>query len=246
MSSVSYGRTVYLSPNGNDSNPGTLAQPFFTLNKAWTIIAPGDTVYLRGGLYQYKSTQYLKDKNGSSSATIKVWAYPGEIPIITKNTTTSFSYTWTSGILFTGNYFHWKGIEITGFTQQDSKVYTGFRISDSNNNVFEQINSHHNGHGCVITGKSSGNLVLNSDFHHNQDPLTTLKYGNADGLELCYIPAGLTNTIRGCRFWWNTDDGIDLWQNDGVVIIENSWAWNNGFIPDTYTPAGNGNGFKLG
>jgi hypothetical protein len=246
VSSISYGRTFFLSPNGNDSNPGTLAQPFFTLNKAWTVIAPGDTIYLRGGLYPYKSTQYLKDKSGNSTATIKVWAYPGEIPVITKNTTTSFAYTWSSGILFTGNYFHWKGIEISGFTQQDYRVYTGFRISDSNNNVFEQINSHHNGHGCVLTGNSSGNLVLNSDFHNNQDPLSSIKYGNADGLEICYIPAGLTNTVKGCRFWWNSDDGIDLWQNDGVVIIENSWSWNNGFIPDTYTPAGNGNGFKLG
>jgi len=245
-SSISYCRTLYLSPNGNDSNPGTLAQPFFTLNKAWTVIAPGDTVFLRGGSYQYKSTQYLKDKNGNASSLIKVWAYPGEKPILTKNTTISFSYTWSSGILFTGNYFHWKGIEITGFIQVDNKVYTGFRISDSNNNTFEQINSHHNGHGCVITGNSSGNLVLNSDFHNNQDPLTTPQYGNADGLEICYIPTGLTNSVKGCRFWWNSDDGIDLWQNDGIVLIDSCWSWNNGFLPGTNTPAGNGNGFKLG
>ena len=173
LSSISYGRTFYLSPKGNDFNPGTLAQPFFTLNKAWTVISPGDTIYLRGGSYQYVSTQYLTNKNGNSSNMIKVWAYPGEIPVITKNITTGFAYTWASGILFTGNYFHWRGIEISGFIQQDNSVYTGLRISDSNNNIFEQINSHHNGHGCVITGKSGNNLVLNSDFHHNQDPLTT-------------------------------------------------------------------------
>lgn len=244
--SISYSRTFYLSPSGKDSNPGTSSQPFFSLSKVWTVIAPGDTVYLRGGSYQYSSTQYLKDKNGTSSNLIKIWSYPGETPVITRNSTISFSYTWASGILFTGNYFHWRGIEISGFTQQDNSVYTGLRISDSNNNIFEQINSHHNGHGCVITGKSGSNLVLNSDFHHNQDPLTTLKYNNADGLEICYIPAGLTNTVRGCRFWWNTDDGIDLWQNDGLVVIENCWSWNNGYIPDTNTPAGNGNGFKLG
>lgn len=246
LGSISYGRTFYLSPTGIDTNPGTLTQPFFTLNKAWTIIAPGDTIYLRGGIYQYKSTQYLKDKNGNSSNMINVWSYPGENPVITKNSTTSFAYTWASGILFTGNYFHWRGIEISGFPQQDSMVYTGLRISDANNNVFEQIDSHHNGHGCVITGKSGNNLVLNCDFHHNQDPLTTLQYNNADGLEICYIPAGLTNTVKGCRFWWNSDDGIDLWQNDGITIIESCWSWNNGFIPDTNTPAGNGSGFKLG
>jgi predicted Rdx family selenoprotein len=246
LCSISYGRTFYLSPQGADSNPGTLDQPFFTLNKAWTVLAPGDTIYLRGGIYQYESTQYLKDKEGNSTNLIKIWSYPDEQPIITRDPSSYFAYTWASGILFSGNYFHWKGIEITGFKQQDHSVYTGLRVSDANNNIFEQINSHHNGHGCVITGKSGNNLVLNSDFHHNQDPLTTLEYSNADGLEICYIPAGFTNTVKGCRFWWNSDDGIDLWQNDGVVVIDNCWSWNNGFIPDTYEIAGNGSGFKLG
>lgn len=244
ISALSNGKTYYLSPTGLDSNPGTINQPFLTLKKSWTVIMAGDTIYLRGGLYQYETTQFLTGKNGTSTNPIKIWAYPGEVPVITKKT--SFTYTWHSGICFTGNYFHWRGIEITGFTQTSATIYVGLRVTDASNNIFEQINSHHNGHGCVITGKSGNNLVLNSDFHHNQDPLTTPKYDNADGLEICDIPAGLTNTVKGCRIWWNSDDGIDLWQNDGAVIIENSWSWNNGYIPDTYTPAGNGNGFKFG
>ena len=237
-------KTFYLSPSGNDVNPGTFQLPFFSLNMAWNKLSAGDTVYLRGGTYRYNSTQFLAGKNGAADNLIKIWSYPGEKPIITKSVI--FSYTWASGICFTGNYFHWKGIEITGFAQESPTIYVGLRVTDSNHNIFEQINSHHNGHGCVITGKSGNNLVLNSDFHHNQDPLTTPKYDNADGLEICYIPEGLTNIVRGCRFWWNSDDGIDLWQNDGAVTIENCWSFNNGFIPDTYTAAGNGSGFKLG
>ena len=237
-------KTFYLSPSGNDVNPGTIQLPLFSLNMTWNKLSAGDTVYLRGGTYRYNSTQFLTGKNGAAENLIKIWSYPGETPIITKSAI--FSYTWASGICFTGNYFHWKGIEITGFAQESPTIYVGLRITDSNHNIFEQINSHHNGHGCVITGKSGNNLVLNSDFHHNQDPLTTPKYDNADGLEICYIPEGLTNMVRGCRFWWNSDDGIDLWQNDGAVTIESCWSFNNGFIPDTYTAAGNGSGFKLG
>jgi len=244
--SISFGRTYYLSPEGSDSNPGTVTQPFFTLNKVWTVIFAGDTVFLRGGTYNFNSTQYLINKKGTATNTIKIWAYPGEIPVITRNTTTGFKDIWQSGICFTGDYFHWKGLEITGYTQLESKVYTGFRVSDSNNNIIENINSHHNGHGFTLSGKSNGNLILNCDFYYNQDPLTDPKYEDADGLEICYIPAGMTNTIRGCRFWWNTDDGLDLWENDGTVLIDSCWSWNNGFIPGTFTPAGNGNGFKLG
>jgi hypothetical protein len=95
--------------------------------------------------------------------------------------------------------------------------------------------------------ESGDNLVLNCDFHDNQDPYTSGDpYGNADGLEITYIPEGMTNVVRGCRFWWNTDDGIDLIDNASAVVVESSWAWYNGFIPDTFEPGGNGNGFKLG
>lgn len=244
MSLFLSGRTFYLSPTGLDTNPGTITEPFYSLNKAWTVISAGDTVYMRGGSYKYTSTQFLKGKNGTSNLPINIWAFPGEAPIITRDT--DFTYTWSSGVCLTGNYLHLKGIEITGFTQENSNIFAGLRVTDSNHNTFEQINSHHNGHGCVISGKSTGNLILNSDFHHNQDPLTSPKYDNADGLELCDIPAGYTNTIKGCRIWWNSDDGIDLWKNDGIVIIDSCWSWNNGFVPDTFTPAGNGNGIKMG
>jgi hypothetical protein len=57
---------------------------------------------------------------------------------------------------------------------------------------------------------------------------------------------GHTNTVRGCRFWWNTDDGIDLIDNRGVVKVESCWSWYNGYVPGTFQTGGNGNGFKLG
>lgn len=237
-------KTYYVSPTGTDSNSGTINSPFFTLNKAWTAISAGDTVYLRGGNYHYIASQYLNGKSGTNSQTIKIWGYPGEKPIITKSA--NFVYRQNCGIYFSGNYFHWKGIEITGFRQIGIEIITGFKVQDANHNIFELLNSHHNGHGMILARTSDNNLILNSDFHHNSDPLTTIPYENADGLEICYIPAGLTNKVRGCRFWWNSDDGIDLWENDGSVIIDSCWSWNNGYLPDTSTPAGNGVGFKLG
>ncbi|MDZ7634085.1 MAG: Ig-like domain-containing protein [Bacteroidales bacterium] len=60
------------------------------------------------------------------------------------------------------------------------------------------------------------------------------------------IPTGNLNTVRGCRFYENADDGIDLWNNEGVVVIENCWSWRNGYREDGVTPGGDGAGFKLG
>ncbi len=245
LSVLSSATTYYLSPDGNDLlGNGSIENPWFTLNKAWKVIAAGDTIYMRGGTYVLNSPQILTGKSGTDGKFIKVWAYSGENPILTKSAL--FNYTFYCGVYFKGNYCHFKGLEIKGYEQITENVWSGLRVEGSNNNIFELLNIHNNGHGCVITGNSDKNLVLNCDFHHNQDPLTPNKYNNADGLEICYIPSGVTNMVKGCRFWWNSDDGIDLWQNDGLVSIDSCWSWNNGYIPDTYTTAGNGNGFKLG
>jgi hypothetical protein len=41
--SLSAGSSYYVSPTGNDSNPGTEAQPFRTIGKAATVVQPGNT-----------------------------------------------------------------------------------------------------------------------------------------------------------------------------------------------------------
>ena len=243
------GATYYVSPGGSDSNPGTIAQPFFTLKKAWTVISAGDIVYLRGGTYFYPTNQELTGKNGTAGNLIKIWAYPGETPIITK--AGSFSFTHSAGIYFIGDYFHWKGITITGFKQIDSNFWGGMRADGSSHNIFETLNVHHNGHGfaCVgITGNCDDNLFLDCDFHHNYDPLTPGDpYGNADGLEIGEITSTSSiNTVRGCRSWKNSDDGYDMWANNGFVLFDGCWSWHNGYREDGVTNGGDGDGFKLG
>ena len=42
----------YVAPTGSDTNPGTLEQPFATLQQGARVAMPGDTVYLRGGTYR--------------------------------------------------------------------------------------------------------------------------------------------------------------------------------------------------
>jgi uncharacterized repeat protein (TIGR02059 family) len=98
----------------------------------------------------------------------------------------------------------------------------------------------------VLRDGDSDNLILNCDFHHNSDPITVGgPDGNADGLAIANQPSTAKNTIRGCRFWNNSDDGLDLWYNDGYLTLENSWSWKNGYKNDG-TPAADGCGFKFG
>jgi len=44
-------KCYYVSPTGDDANPGTFAQPRFRPQEALRLVRPGDVVYLRGGTY---------------------------------------------------------------------------------------------------------------------------------------------------------------------------------------------------
>ena len=55
-----------------------------------------------------------------------------------------------------------------------------------------------------------------------------------------------SNTVRGCRFHHNSDDGLDLWANEGYVLIDDCLSYHNGYREDGTTHGGDGNGFKFG
>ncbi|MBC8005953.1 MAG: right-handed parallel beta-helix repeat-containing protein [Verrucomicrobia bacterium] len=171
----------------------------------------------------------------------------GEQPVISP----SKEYSDTRGINIVGNYIHFKGLEITGFVQRSQLSHSyGIVAENSNFLVFEQLKVHDNGFGLSIGSNSGDNLVVDSDFYRNADPLSRFgnnkPWGGADGITIRSSNFSKTNTIRGCRMWWNSDDGVDLFENQGTILIENCWSFWNGYQPGTYERAGDGDGFKLG
>src|SRR5262249_1281742 len=70
--------TYYVSPNGSDSNPGTLEKPWKMLNSASEHLNPGDTLILRDGTYHEQWTP----RSGTYMQSITYAAYKGEKPII--------------------------------------------------------------------------------------------------------------------------------------------------------------------
>jgi hypothetical protein len=89
--------------------------------------------------------------------------------------------------------------------------------------------------------------VLDCDSHDNYDSRTSNGAGeSADGFGAHITANHPGNVFRGDRAWYNSDDGFDLINAYSSVTIEDSWAWKNGYIPETSTSAGNGNGFKAG
>lgn len=48
------GQTIYVDPDGDDSNPGTEAEPMGTILSALDAVRPGETVYLKPGEYRQR------------------------------------------------------------------------------------------------------------------------------------------------------------------------------------------------
>ena len=250
--------TYYVAPGGSDSAAGSQAAPWATITHAQSAAAAGDTIYFRAGTYSFSagtstcSSQtatingVVLNKSGTSGNLIHYWAYPGEVPVF------DFSPIKDScrvkGFDVTGSWLHFKGLEVKGVPQNNNLNHEswGIWISGSNN-IFELLNTHHHmGPGLFIQG-GSNNLVLNCDSHDNYDPMTSNGAGqSADGFGA--HEGGSGNVFRGCRAWWNSDDGYDLIHAQEAVTIENCWAWYSGYLPGTMTrtAAGNGNGIKGG
>src|SRR5664279_1798551 len=70
----------YISPTGSDSNPGTLAAPWGTIQKGADTAVAGDTVWIRGGTYKITTPHtsgsgITFSKSGTSDTNrIKYWA----------------------------------------------------------------------------------------------------------------------------------------------------------------------------
>jgi hypothetical protein len=236
----------YVSTTGNDSNPGSQASPFASLSKAASTVAAGDTVYIHGGTYYPGSGITFSTSGTSDTNRIKYWAYPGEVPVFDFSKATSGSNMFSVN----GSWLHFKGIEVCN--SPSTPPMSAITISNASDDIMELMNTHHaQGTGIFISHGSGGHLLLNCDSHDNYDPNSAQGDGqNADGFGVHYqAPGDGTSTIiRGCRAWWNSDDGYDFINQEVPVTIENSWAFGDGYTYyGTSKPgAGNGNGFKIG
>lgn len=237
-----YPGQFYVSVQGSDTNSGKIDSPFSTLSKVMSlpsgIFKPGDTVFIRGGVYNFTKTIVIK-KNGLPQSLYFIIAYSDERPIFDFS---SMPYNSSNrGINLKSNYWHIKGIDIKGAGDN------GICITGSNNIVEFCAFYENRDAGLQLDAGASGNTIINCDSYCNADPDN---YGDADGFA-CKMDVGTGNSFTGCRAWLNVDDGWDgyLREVDDVsTTLENCWAFRNGYFKDGNDGGenANGNGFKMG
>lgn len=244
----------YVAPSGLDTNPGTSNSPFATIMRAQSAASSGSTVYLRGGSYFLNNSNLTKTNspwaivNNLTKSGISYLAFPGERPVFDFSGVRPIDLRVTA-FLVTASDCVFKGFDVVGVQIVITNTHTQsecFRIVNGNRNRFEQLAMHDGmGNGWYLTDGSS-NLVLNCDAYRNRG-LDGGSLGNIDGFG-CH-PAhtsGTGNVIRGCRSWFNSDDGYDCINAKAVVTFDNCWAFYNGYFTNFQNSTGDGNGFKSG
>ncbi|MGC5663550.1 right-handed parallel beta-helix repeat-containing protein [Micromonospora sp. WMMD723] len=236
---------LVVATDGDDANPGTLARPLRTIQRAHDLAEPGTTIAVRGGTYAPTSTiKILKDGNGYHPITLM--NYQGEKVVIDgENMPYTPAAVGTSipradrGVLHVeADWWRFVGLEIV------HGPYGIFGV-DTNYGRYERLVTRDNYEsGLHLQGESSGNRIINLDSYGNRDPRKNGE--SADGLAI-KEGSGLDNQVRGARLWRNSDDGFDAWLFQSPILIEDSVAYDNGYnywdLPDY---AGDGNGFKHG
>ena len=76
------GTDYYVSPTGDDANPGTFDQPWRTIQHAVENVEPGDTIWVRGGTY---NEGVDIETSGLPGLPITLIGYPGEVAILNGN-----------------------------------------------------------------------------------------------------------------------------------------------------------------
>lgn len=248
---------LFVATDGNDANPGTKERPFATIQKAQSKVSPGDTVYIRGGVYHMSVGQIARieriyacvtflDKSGKKGRYILYSAYPGERPVFDYSDIRPENLR-VAAFYVTGSWLHLRGFEVTG-VQVTIKTHTQSECFENHgsNNIYEQLSMHDGMAIGFYLLSGSDNLILNCDAYRNFDSVSeNRRGGNTDGFGCHPSDGSKGNVFRGCRSWFNSDDGYDVINSHEATVFDHCWAFYNGYNT-AFTSEGDGNGFKGG
>ena len=103
--------TYYVAPNGVAGAAGTILAPLTFSAAMSKSLTAGDSVILRGGMYNFSSSQTIS-KSGNASKFLTIIAFTGEVPVFDFRTQAYNSS--NQGVKLSGSYVHLKGLIVQG------------------------------------------------------------------------------------------------------------------------------------
>lgn len=253
INSILNASVYYIAPDGNDTNPGTFSKPWKTWNKGFTSIAvaPGDTVFFRGGIYPMSVTNgsgYNINRSGNSTRPVCFFNYPGEVPVLDCGNVTPSGYlNFGIRVLDDIRYVHFKGLTIRNVWSVRTGVECiAWRFEHSSNVIIENCTVH-NVHGIGFENWGAYNTYyINCDAYNCCDSLAVPGLTGGRGTGFASLNTNLAEPrsgstyYKGCRAWRCSDQGFSFY-NSHFVEVDSCWSFCNGALE-----TGDGHGFKLG
>ena len=221
VSQQGQGQTYYVATNGDDSNPGTEAQPFRTISKGTSVLQAGDTLYVRAGTYHEK---VVISNSGTANNPITISAYPGETPVIDGQN--NIPGDWDHLLRLGGSYIVVNGLEVK------NSASVGVGITGDHNEI-HNLNVHHSWYnGILVEGNGYDNLVEGCEVWWNVRQNEYGQMGTDGGWAFGlgnYRSPGHT-TFRNNLVYNNWGEGLSTSQTEHTTIEDNvvydNWAVN--------------------
>jgi len=211
----------YVSSTGSDSNPGTSAAPFKTIQKAAGVATAGSTVHVLPGTYNTTST-ITTSRSGTDAAHIRFLStVQWGAKIVSKMGKTT-STTWSN----TGSYVDFVGFDLTGDGNEGFLNY-GSYVSFIGNHV-------HNYPGSSVCGSNTGagiNAGTSYTGHNNSvignvvhDIGTPAKCNFGQGIYVANPYATVSNNVS----YHNGAYGLCFWHAATEEVISSNLVFGNG------------------
>ncbi|MDW6065347.1 hypothetical protein SAZ11_55545 [Streptomyces sp. FXJ1.4098] len=188
-------RQIVVAPGGHDTGAGSLEDPLATIQAAVDRSGPGDTIAVRGGVYELTDNITIAT-SGTAGSPITLTNYSGEHVVIDGERLPA-SHTPVGGsipraergaIHQEASYWRIRGLEIVHGPY-------GIYCAGCNDNEFTGLTTRDNYEsGFQLQGASSRNLIANLDSYGNRDPRKNGE--SADGLAV-KEGQGEGNRVRG-------------------------------------------------
>jgi hypothetical protein len=144
---------IVMSPSGSDRNPCTAAAPCRTLRRASALLAPGRTLYARGGRYPASGGNESEDwraPNGRAGAPVTFRNYPGETPVFDGGATGCSTACADDGsgefLIVRGSYQVFHGLTVQHFNNRWGNGAITPIGSQAHHLTFEYMTFRDNGH----------------------------------------------------------------------------------------------------
>lgn len=213
---LAWAGTFYVAPEGNNSNSGTAAQPWATLQYAAAVVMPGDVVIVQLGTYAGAKFS----RSGTPGAPITFHGEPGAVIATPGPLNANGDNLWirnAHGLIL-------EGFEVTGAPRAGIAIQ-GEPNAPATGNVVRNNFSHHNGRWGIFTGYAQAVLIEQNETSFS---------GSEHGI---YVSNSADNpTIRWNTSHHNRASGIQInadprLPGDGIItnaLVEANIIYENG------------------